>query len=260
MNAAERVALAQGAAVLTDLGAEIDARTLEILDRRRKTATIRRRGWLIRRMLLLADIVGLTLAFVVAEMALGVGRSALVASQSELFVFLFTLPGWIVVAKLYGLYDRDEERTDHSTADDFAGVFHLVTVGVWLLLAGGWATGLADPDLPKLLLFWLLAIALVTGGRLAARGFCRRSITYLQNAVIVGAGDVGQLVARKFMQQHGVTYPIVHDNKYVTYGTYGLTGLPETFFVDPRGRVVGHYAGQVTDSILSAGIERALRT
>ncbi|HEY6149287.1 MAG TPA: TlpA disulfide reductase family protein [Gaiellaceae bacterium] len=63
--------------------------------------------------------------------------------------------------------------------------------------------------------------------------------------------------ARKFMQQHGVTYPIVHDNKYVTYGAYGLTGLPETFFVDPRGRVVGHYAGQVTESILSAGIERA---
>src|SRR5215475_7522587 len=200
MNAAERVALAEGAAVLTALGAEIDARTLEILDRRRKTATIRRRGWLIRRMLLVADIVGLTLAFLAAEMLLGVGKSALVASRSELFVFVLTLPGWIVVAKLYGLYNRDEERTDHSTADDFAGVFHLVTVGVWLLLAGAWATGLADPDLPKLLLFWLLAIALVTGGRLAARSFCRRSITYLQNAVIVGAGDVGQLVARKLLQ------------------------------------------------------------
>lgn len=63
--------------------------------------------------------------------------------------------------------------------------------------------------------------------------------------------------ARKFMRQHGVTYPIVHDNKYLTYGSYGLTGLPETFFVDRRGRVVGHYAGQVNQSILSAGIERA---
>jgi cytochrome c biogenesis protein CcmG/thiol:disulfide interchange protein DsbE len=65
--------------------------------------------------------------------------------------------------------------------------------------------------------------------------------------------------ARKFLRKHHVTYPIVHDNKYVTYGRYGLTGLPETFFVDPRGRVVAHVAGQVSDSELRTGIERALK-
>jgi cytochrome c biogenesis protein CcmG, thiol:disulfide interchange protein DsbE len=67
------------------------------------------------------------------------------------------------------------------------------------------------------------------------------------------AGD-----ARKFMRQHGVTYPIVHDNKNVTEPKYGVAALPETFFVDRRGRVVGHVAGQVSESDLRAGIERAL--
>ena len=33
-----------------------------------------------------------------------------------------------------GLYDRDGERTDHSTADDIVGVF-VVTAATWVLFA-----------------------------------------------------------------------------------------------------------------------------
>ena len=56
--------------------------------------------------------------------------------RTETLLFMLTLPGWVVVAKLYGLYDRDEERTDHSTVDDFGGVFHMITVGAWVLFSG----------------------------------------------------------------------------------------------------------------------------
>jgi len=66
--------------------------------------------------------------------------------------------------------------------------------------------------------------------------------------------------ARKFMRKHGLTYPVVHDNRNVTSPKYGLTGLPETFFVDSRGRVVGHVAGQVSASNLRSGIAQALRS
>ena len=41
------------------------------------------------------------------------------------------VPLWVLVARIYGLYDRDEERTDHSTVDDVVGVFQLVTLGTW---------------------------------------------------------------------------------------------------------------------------------
>jgi cytochrome c biogenesis protein CcmG/thiol:disulfide interchange protein DsbE len=63
--------------------------------------------------------------------------------------------------------------------------------------------------------------------------------------------------ARKFLRQHHISYPVVHDNRDSLWGKYGLTGLPETFFIDSTGRVVGHVAGQITASQLRTGIERA---
>ena len=124
-----------------------DVRTRSILARRRSADLPYRRGWLIRRVLLTADVVGLTLAFVVVDARVRRqhgGRH--VSTTRELLLFLAALPVWIVLAKLYGLYERDEERTDHSTIDDVVGVFHLVTVGAWLLYIGGAGRpGFAEP-------------------------------------------------------------------------------------------------------------------
>jgi exopolysaccharide biosynthesis polyprenyl glycosylphosphotransferase len=201
VSTAEHVALLQGLELHDELHSIVDERTLEIVERRRRTATVRRRGWLVRRALLAADVFGLFMAFLVAQF-LFLHQAAPIdrlGPDAEWLLFLLTLPGWIVVAKLYGLYDRDEERTDHSTADDVVGVFHLVTVGAWLFFAGAWFTGAAAPHMPKLVTFWLLAILLVCTGRATARSLCRRSVTYLQNTIIVGAGDVGQTIARKLL-------------------------------------------------------------
>jgi exopolysaccharide biosynthesis polyprenyl glycosylphosphotransferase len=201
MNSTERLALLDGLALRDDMSTVLDERTIEILEYRRRTAKVKRRGWLVRRMLLLADLAGLALAFIIAQVFFSeAGSFDHVRPTSETLLFVATLPIWIVVAKLYGLYDHDEERTDHSTADDLIGVFHLVTVGTWVIFAGGMITGLARPELLRLVFFWGLAIALVTLLRALARAFARRRITYLQNAVIVGAGDVGQLIARKLLQ------------------------------------------------------------
>jgi exopolysaccharide biosynthesis polyprenyl glycosylphosphotransferase len=201
VSPAEQAAVLESVTLSDELHSLVDERTLEIVDRRRKTATVRRRGWLVRRALLGADVFGLFTAFLVAQF-LFLGRTAPIdrlGPDAEWLLFLLTLPGWIVVAKLYGLYDRDEERTDHSTVDDLVGVFHLVTVGAWLFFAGAWFTGAAAPHMPKLVTFWLLAILLVSAGRAIMRAICRRSVTYLQNTIIVGAGDVGQTIARKLL-------------------------------------------------------------
>jgi exopolysaccharide biosynthesis polyprenyl glycosylphosphotransferase len=190
------------AARAQSLTAALDARALDTLNGKRTSLTRGRRGWLVRRMLLVADVVGLASAFLVAELLFGPGDGAInrFGAAAEFVVFLATLPLWVVVAKIYGLYVRDEERTDHSTVDDVVGVFHLVSVGTLLLFAASWLTNLAAPDVPKLMTFWALSIALITVGRAGARAFCRHTTSYLQNAVIVGAGEVGQLVARKLLQ------------------------------------------------------------
>ena len=76
----------------------------------------RGRGWLVRRVLLLADLVGLVAAFGVTQLVLPGVSNGFNPDVTELFVFfLLSLPVWAIAAKLYGLYDRDEERTDHST-------------------------------------------------------------------------------------------------------------------------------------------------
>ena len=180
-------------------GVDGSGRASQTLQARRAPSDTRRRGWLVRRLLLLADVIGLTLAFLLTEIVWGVGAGFTnrLDTRAELLLFLVALVGWVGVARLYGLYDRDEERTDPSTVDDIVGVFHIVTVGAWLLFIAASLVSAPFPDGPKALTFWFLAIAFVTLGRIAGRAVARRSATYLQHALIVGAGDVGQLVARK---------------------------------------------------------------
>jgi exopolysaccharide biosynthesis polyprenyl glycosylphosphotransferase len=170
----------------------VDARTLELLQRRRRTNRPMDRGWLVRRLLLAADLLGLSLAFLLlAGVSESFGRNA----WMDFGIFVASLPAWVVAAKLFGLYDEDEARADHSTLDDLVRVFLLVTVGAFAFaLVEGYLTR------GEILLFWICLIAFVTTARVAARVASRRTLAYVQNAVIVGAGDVGQLVGRKLIQ------------------------------------------------------------
>ena len=106
-----------------------------------RTKHQRRRGSLVRRMLALADVVGLTAAYVIVDLATtsAAGGWGQVRGYA---ILLATLPVWIVLAKVYGLYDQDEERTHHPTTDDFIGVFHVVTVGTWVFYGAGRLFGL----------------------------------------------------------------------------------------------------------------------
>ena len=65
--------------------------------------------------------------------------------------------------------------------------------------------------------------------------------------------------AKRFMRKYGMTYPVVHDGPGETLGDFGLTGFPETFFVDRRGRLVGRrVAGAIDRQTLDENIELAL--
>jgi cytochrome c biogenesis protein CcmG/thiol:disulfide interchange protein DsbE len=45
--------------------------------------------------------------------------------------------------------------------------------------------------------------------------------------------------AKRFAKRFGLTYPVVYDGSGSTLGKWGVTGFPETFFVDRAGRLVG---------------------
>ena len=61
-----------------------------------------------------------------------------------------------------------------------------------------------------------------------------------QGLVVLGidAQDF-RLDAKRFLRRFGVTYPVVYDGSGSTLGKWGVTGFPETFFIDRRGRLVG---------------------
>ena len=67
---------------------------------------VRRRSWLIRRVLLTADVLGLLCAFLVTELLLADFSAGVDPRIVWLFlIFLLSLPSWVLAAKLYGLYD-----------------------------------------------------------------------------------------------------------------------------------------------------------
>jgi cytochrome c biogenesis protein CcmG, thiol:disulfide interchange protein DsbE len=64
--------------------------------------------------------------------------------------------------------------------------------------------------------------------------------------------------ARRFVSRYGLTYPILHDGPGSSLGRFGLTGFPETWWIDRRGRLVAYAQGQFTEEELRANTERAL--
>ena len=155
MSVVDKTAAPRLTVVSEQARATYDARSLQLLDARDKKW--RRRGWLVRRALGIADVVALTVAFGIAEILFphvrGVDRADL---WVEWVFFLASLPVWIIVASFTGLYARDGERTDHSTADDLIGVFNVVTVGTWLVFTTAWVTSVIVPQPKKLVTFWAL--------------------------------------------------------------------------------------------------------
>jgi cytochrome c biogenesis protein CcmG/thiol:disulfide interchange protein DsbE len=69
-----------------------------------------------------------------------------------------------------------------------------------------------------------------------------------QGLVIVGVdtsdvtGDI-----RSFVRKHSLTYPIVLRGQGLS-AKYGLTGVPESFFVNRAGRIVWHVPGGINAS------------
>ena len=236
-----------------ELVAVAGERTLEVLHGRRRGDQVRRRGWLVRRMLVAADGLALVVALVVAEIVAGASPQHVARAIVLLAV---ALPFWLLMAHVSGLYQRDEERASHSTIDDLVGVFNLMTAGAWFVLLAAWLMGAALPHMQELVTFWGLAIVFVCAARSAARAAARHSVLYVQNLVILGAGHVGQLVARKVLHhpEYGINLVGFVDahprERRAEVGDVALLGpcrhLPEIVRAFDVDRVVVAFSGDET--------------
>lgn len=62
--------------------------------------------------------------------------------------------------------------------------------------------------------------------------------------------------ARRFLREIDAPYPSLRDKENGTYADYGLTGVPETYYLDTRGRVVAHSLGEISRRELEDNIAR----
>jgi cytochrome c biogenesis protein CcmG/thiol:disulfide interchange protein DsbE len=60
--------------------------------------------------------------------------------------------------------------------------------------------------------------------------------------------------AHRFLRRYRVNYVSVRDGSGTTYDRYGLTGIPETYYLDGRGRILAHSVGEVSARELEQGI------
>jgi peroxiredoxin len=56
--------------------------------------------------------------------------------------------------------------------------------------------------------------------------------------------------AGEFIDEYGLTYPHLKDGPGDTQDEYGVSGLPETFVIDRRGRIAAVKRGPVDDAFL----------
>lgn len=69
---------------------------------------------------------------------------------------------------------------------------------------------------------------------------------------------------RRFVRIHGVAYPVLRDVDGTFASAYGVKGMPETFVLDSRGRVVALQRSQLTaewiaqtvDPLIASGRQR----
>jgi exopolysaccharide biosynthesis polyprenyl glycosylphosphotransferase len=154
-----------------------------------------RRDYIIRRLLVSADVLGIVLALVVTAAVDPLGGSGSVVLWG-----LITLPMWIVVFKLYGLYDRDLKRVSHSTVDDLPWLFHGVVIGT--LITWALFKGLPPGRLPFLgvIAFGLTSLVAISTLRTVVRSAAIK-VLGPERVAIVGSDRMAQLLVRK-MRAH----------------------------------------------------------
>jgi cytochrome c biogenesis protein CcmG, thiol:disulfide interchange protein DsbE len=65
--------------------------------------------------------------------------------------------------------------------------------------------------------------------------------------------------ARAFLKEFGITYLNGPDASGKIAGDYGVWGIPETFFIDPQGRIAYRHAGELKTTIITSKLDDALR-
>ena len=162
-----------------------------------------RYGYTFRRVLLLADVLGLAAAIVGMNALFGErpggflglaghgGLSSepldeLLFSSGSLVVLLGSVPVWVAFAQAVGLYHLPERRVDHTFADELGPVLLVTTVWLWLDLIVSAAILPGSIGLKGPAALWIAVIVAVLLARATARRIARHRAWYRRPVLLIG--------------------------------------------------------------------------
>jgi exopolysaccharide biosynthesis polyprenyl glycosylphosphotransferase len=150
------------------------------------------RGWrhaLLRRLLAVADVSAAVLASL-SLVAVSEGDAAQLAWSFAL------IPFWVLLAKLLGLYDRDERVLRHLTVEEAPFIVVWALIGVASLALFLDLTPAGRPDASGA----IVAGAVAAGAALVLRALARhlwRAVTPRTRVAVVGSADAASVLRRK---------------------------------------------------------------
>jgi exopolysaccharide biosynthesis polyprenyl glycosylphosphotransferase len=178
--------------------------TIEVAEADRSPSVVAttwgRRDALTRRLLAAADLVGLLGALTAASAIVGTSQGTRDAEFDLLVASLPTLPVWLVLFKLYGLYDRDIKRVSHATFDDLPWLFHALLIGGLLLWGYFKLLPVHQLTFAESVVFGISALATIS----LLRALVRRMVIGAlgpERVLIAGSGGMSTPLIRK-MRQH----------------------------------------------------------
>jgi cytochrome c biogenesis protein CcmG/thiol:disulfide interchange protein DsbE len=81
-----------------------------------------------------------------------------------------------------------------------------------------------------------------------------------RGATVLGIDALDEIGhARAFIDEYGLTYPMLRDGDGSTREPFGILGFPETFVIDREGRIAAVQRGPVTDEFMRERVEPLLR-
>lgn len=84
-----------------------------------------------------------------------------------------------------------------------------------------------------------------------------RSLPNVQFVGVVFNDDEDKIM--RFLAERGTAYPTLLDANGKTAIAYGIGGVPETFFINPAGKIVAKFEGPLSTEALQANLAKALR-
>ncbi|HEU0024007.1 MAG TPA: sugar transferase, partial [Thermoleophilaceae bacterium] len=155
------------------------------------------------------------------------------------------LPLWLLLAKVEGLYDRDQPKIWYLTIDEAPALVHWITVSVAAtslimaaVLEAGWLSAKSAA------VMWLTALVSSAARRSAARNLWRRLVPP-ERGLVIGSGQLATAVRRKLKLEPGHHMTVV-----------GYTGSPSgRNGSTPDSLENGHGIGTREEVAVSAQLE-----